>query len=248
MLWNWSVVKIDFSWKKKLCKSKSDFKPLLLIVFVYLGSLQGCQKVYFQTKNPNMGKFWRALIYFTAIWNILWPFGTACVRLVHFSGFGIVWREKSGKPGSLCRFYDLIGHLWHRKPLQRFEIPNLFSAVDFIADNGPVLPDGVKIQIWVNLGGPWNVGIFWGPFCLFYGYYGIDYDHLVHFVVMWYIFSCFGILYRERSGNHVMIVLQRLVTSSACKFLLEPSRVTRCVCEKNRPKCNPANFFVKINE
>jgi hypothetical protein len=22
---------------------------------------QGCQMVYFQTKNPNLGKFWRAL-------------------------------------------------------------------------------------------------------------------------------------------------------------------------------------------
>jgi hypothetical protein len=24
---------------------------------------QGCQVVYFQTKNPNLGKFWRALEY-----------------------------------------------------------------------------------------------------------------------------------------------------------------------------------------
>jgi hypothetical protein len=24
-------------------------------------SVQGCQMVYFQTKNPNLGKFWRAL-------------------------------------------------------------------------------------------------------------------------------------------------------------------------------------------
>jgi hypothetical protein len=38
--------------------------------------IQGCQMVSFQTKNPNLGKFWRAvhgkmLIYFMAIWNIL---------------------------------------------------------------------------------------------------------------------------------------------------------------------------------
>jgi hypothetical protein len=37
---------------------------------------QGCQMVCFQTKNPNLGKFWRALEwkmlkYFMAIWNIL---------------------------------------------------------------------------------------------------------------------------------------------------------------------------------
>jgi hypothetical protein len=37
----------------------------------------GCQMVCFQTKNPNWGKFWRALdckmlVYFVAIWNFLW--------------------------------------------------------------------------------------------------------------------------------------------------------------------------------
>jgi hypothetical protein len=37
---------------------------------------QGCQMVSFQTKNLNLGKFWRVLdekmlIYFRAIWNIL---------------------------------------------------------------------------------------------------------------------------------------------------------------------------------
>jgi hypothetical protein len=41
---------------------------------------QGCQMVCFQTKNPNLGKFWRALewkvlLYFMIIWNILLPFG-----------------------------------------------------------------------------------------------------------------------------------------------------------------------------
>jgi hypothetical protein len=41
---------------------------------------QGCQMAYFQTKNPNLGKFWRdmqwkMLVYFTSIWQFLWPFG-----------------------------------------------------------------------------------------------------------------------------------------------------------------------------
>jgi hypothetical protein len=36
---------------------------------------QGCQMGYFQTRNPNLGKFWRALqwkrlVYSMAIWNI----------------------------------------------------------------------------------------------------------------------------------------------------------------------------------
>jgi hypothetical protein len=40
----------------------------------------GCQMVRFQTKNTNLGKFWRVvrwemLVYFRAIWSILWPSG-----------------------------------------------------------------------------------------------------------------------------------------------------------------------------
>jgi hypothetical protein len=50
---------------------------------------QGCQMVYFQTKNPVLGKFWRALdwkmsIYFKDIWNILQTFGIFYNCLVHF--------------------------------------------------------------------------------------------------------------------------------------------------------------------
>jgi signal transduction histidine kinase len=45
--------------------------------------------VYFQTKNPNWGKFWRALywkmlIYIIAIWNILRILGIFYDHLVHF--------------------------------------------------------------------------------------------------------------------------------------------------------------------
>jgi hypothetical protein len=51
--------------------------------------------VYSQTKNPNLGKFWRALDgenvdvfyshleYFTHIRDILWIFDTFCVHLVN---------------------------------------------------------------------------------------------------------------------------------------------------------------------
>jgi hypothetical protein len=31
--------------------------------------------------------------------------------------------------------------------------------------------------------------------------FGIFYDHLVYFVVIWYISPRFGILYQEKSGN-----------------------------------------------
>jgi hypothetical protein len=75
---------------------------------------QGCQMVYFQTKNPNLGKFWRSmqwkmvdyfiaiwsifchLVYFIAIWYILWTFGIFYVYLVYFFLFWYVVPEKSG--------------------------------------------------------------------------------------------------------------------------------------------------------
>jgi hypothetical protein len=73
---------------------------------------QGCQMVSFQTKNSNLGKFWRALprwencyIYDMAIWNILRTFLIFYNYLVHFvflwyilSGFGIMYQGKSGNP------------------------------------------------------------------------------------------------------------------------------------------------------
>jgi hypothetical protein len=71
---------------------------------------QGCQMVCFQTKNPNLGKFgmaleWKKLLNFMAIWSILWRFGifydhfgTFCIHLVHLSGFGTMYQEKSGNP------------------------------------------------------------------------------------------------------------------------------------------------------
>jgi hypothetical protein len=67
---------------------------------------QGCQMVCFQTKNPNLGKFWRALewkmlLYFMIIWNILWPFGIFKVIWCILWSFGIffpfwyAWTEKN---------------------------------------------------------------------------------------------------------------------------------------------------------
>jgi hypothetical protein len=72
---------------------------------------RGCQMVYFQTKNPILGKFWRVLqwkmlVYFVAIWSILRPFGILYDHLAYFSPFpyifpyfGILHPEKSGNPG-----------------------------------------------------------------------------------------------------------------------------------------------------
>jgi hypothetical protein len=49
---------------------------------------------YFQTKNTNLGKFWRVLqramlVYFITIWSILRPLGIFCGYFVYFVEFGI---------------------------------------------------------------------------------------------------------------------------------------------------------------
>jgi hypothetical protein len=65
---------------------------------------------YFQTKNPNSGKSWRALdwillIYFMAIWDSLWPFGIFCGHL------GYLWPFDT-----FC--VDLVGlfQFWYHAP------------------------------------------------------------------------------------------------------------------------------------
>jgi hypothetical protein len=67
--------------------------------------------VYFQTKKPNLGNFWRVLgrienadifnahlEYVMAIWYIVWSFGNSVVIYYNFLSFGILCHEKSGNP------------------------------------------------------------------------------------------------------------------------------------------------------
>jgi hypothetical protein len=49
--------------------------------------------VYFQTKNPDLGKFWRAFdwklfVYFVTIWHILRRIG---IMYIHMSVWYILW-------------------------------------------------------------------------------------------------------------------------------------------------------------
>jgi hypothetical protein len=48
------------------------------IVYPFAAEVQGCQMVYFQTKNSNLGKLWRVLQwmldYVMDIWSIFRPF------------------------------------------------------------------------------------------------------------------------------------------------------------------------------
>jgi hypothetical protein len=61
-----------------------------------------------------------------------------------------------------------------------------------------------KIPIWVNFGVPyvdWKRLIYFMTICNISWTFGIFKDHTVHFVFIWYIFSDFGIMYQEKSGN-----------------------------------------------
>jgi hypothetical protein len=86
---------------------------------------RGCQMVCFKTKNPNLGKFWRALqwkmlVYFNDTWSILhmlfcyilWTFGVVRGILVYFSRFGILYQEKSGNPVPEANFNNMSFPLW----------------------------------------------------------------------------------------------------------------------------------------
>jgi hypothetical protein len=72
---------------------------------------QGCQMVWFQNKNPNLGKLWSVLqwkmlvyftyghlVHFTVFCYVLWTFGIVHGNLVYFSRFGKFHQEKSGNP------------------------------------------------------------------------------------------------------------------------------------------------------
>jgi hypothetical protein len=75
---------------------------------------QGCQMVCFQTKGPNLGKFWRVLqwkilVYILTIWSILRPSEVFYGHLVYFvviwyisPRFGMLYHEKTGNPGLAC--------------------------------------------------------------------------------------------------------------------------------------------------
>jgi hypothetical protein len=99
--------------------------------------IQGCQMVSFRTKNPNLGKFWRALdgkmfIYFRAFWNILWTLG---IFYYHLVLFGFIWYVflvlVSGAKKNLATLLDTLTIEQARNPLRNAWIANefLFSGI-----------------------------------------------------------------------------------------------------------------------
>jgi hypothetical protein len=115
--------------RRKKARSAADKIIVLLISFVAPSVLiswggkkclavnlttgQSCQMVCFQTKNPNLGKLWRAMedvgifyghsVHFTVSCFILWIFGIVMVIWHIFPRFGILYQEKSGNPGQQGR-------------------------------------------------------------------------------------------------------------------------------------------------
>jgi hypothetical protein len=76
----------------------------------FFGGGQGCQMVYFHSRKPNLGKFWRVLkmlVYFMNICNILQPFGRyiygrlvlfVFIRFIFFPHFGMFGPRKIWQP------------------------------------------------------------------------------------------------------------------------------------------------------
>jgi hypothetical protein len=90
-----------------------------------------------------------------------------------------------------------------------------------------VLPDGMFsnqiLPIWANVGKSSN-----GRCWYFYDHFvflesnGIFYGRLVHFVVIWYIFSRFGMLHRAKSGNPGFIEILKMRTMEIKSLLIYP--------------------------
>jgi hypothetical protein len=118
-----------------------DFHLLVAWLSLHVAN-RVARRFVFQTKNPNLGKFWRALewkmlVYFMTIWNILRPFGITYGRLI---GLVVIWyifpnlvslgQEKSGNPG--CK---------KKRPLGGYAV--------IIATLNPLMDHDIKTVTWL---------------------------------------------------------------------------------------------------
>jgi hypothetical protein len=127
------------------------------ISFKNCALVQGCQMAYFQTKNPNLGKFWmvlelKMLIYYVVNGNIFGIFYVSFVIIWHFiTRFGMFYHEKSGNPALISRWTPLIiassaGH----EAVVRLLI-GAGADVDACTDQVPILPKVTNIGLQIFL-------------------------------------------------------------------------------------------------
>jgi hypothetical protein len=159
------------------CAMKNPAALLNVLRLFLLSFDQGCQMVSFQTKNPNLGKFCRALAW-KKFWYSLWPFWIFYGHFVHFlfiwyifPYLGTMYQEKSGNPGFdpfHRRRCSCLAMQWSGQK----SFDTLTRSLDNVAPewgqsgfNHAGLPDGIfsnqKFPIWVNFGGPWNENVWY---------------------------------------------------------------------------------------
>jgi hypothetical protein len=145
---------------------------------------------FFQTKNTNLGKFWKDLQWkmfgiYRAILSILRPNGIFYVHLVHFvvmwyifTRFGMLYREKSGNPVSNQKKVAFPSDGTKRK--KELLKMNKFCRHGYVRQRGLLmtllyflgLPDGIFSYENPNLGILWRV---------------LEWKVLVYFIALWYI-------------------------------------------------------------
>jgi hypothetical protein len=158
---------------------------------------QGCQMVYFQTKNPSLGKFWRVLpwnelVYFRVFWDVLGSFGMfwgllGCFGIL-MGTFSPFWYVLSRKIWQSCyalrveSTYDSIITVLRRviewKKLTA--LPITLAWFDASTFESPIRVARwyilkPKIPIWVNFWRSCN-GFCWNIL-----------GHLIYFTAIWYI-------------------------------------------------------------
>jgi hypothetical protein len=122
--YNWFVVVVGAAATavSKVGRLQGDLGMMKL--FSWAPRSQGCQMVYFQIKNRNLGKFWRVLqwkmlVYFIDIWSILRPFYTYNGHLVYFVViwyiFSILLYCTKKNLATLTSLGSYIGGVFHTK-------------------------------------------------------------------------------------------------------------------------------------
>jgi hypothetical protein len=163
------------------------FKKLLRPTPSSVSENHGCQMVYFQTENPNLGKVWRVLQwkkfeYFIDIWSILCPFGTFCSNLVYVPPFWYIVPRKIWQPCASTRFVCM--RLYFVDVVVSFYVSHfawrLFASTCQITRVARWFLLRPKIPIWVYSGGPLN-----GKCCYIFWSFVILYDNWVYFMSIW---------------------------------------------------------------